>query len=304
MSDTTLSYALVSAVRDEENNLSRLAACIAEQTVKPLEWIIVDTGSTDGTQQLASELAESLGFVRVMSIDGVKRSDKRGVIAAEVGLRIAMDARGFVAGIKALERTPDVVIKVDADLSFETDFFERILEAFAGDPQLGITSGLCTELEDGEWRAQHGTRSHVWGASRAYRWACFQDVSPLEDREGWDEIDAVKAKLHGWRVGALLDLPFRHHRAWGRRAGSARTRWEAQGDTAHYMGYRFSYLLARAVWRARKDPAALAMISGYARAATSRQPQCPDPDVRGHLRAEQRARRLPLRVRESLGHAA
>ena len=82
MSDTTLSYALVSAVRDEENNLSRLAACIAEQTVKPLEWIIVDTGSTDGTQQLASE---SRGVARLCTGDEHRRRETLGQAGSDRG---------------------------------------------------------------------------------------------------------------------------------------------------------------------------------------------------------------------------
>ena len=36
---------------------------------------------------------------------------------------------------------PDVVVNVDADVSFEPDYFERLLDAFAADPALGIASG-------------------------------------------------------------------------------------------------------------------------------------------------------------------
>jgi poly-beta-1,6-N-acetyl-D-glucosamine synthase len=290
MTPTSLTYALVTPVRDERGNLSRLAASIEAQTVQPCAWIIVDTGSDDGTLEFAGLLARRQPFVRTLSEQGPMAPSRGGPIV-----------RAFVAGIAALGVVPDVVVKLDADLSFDPDYFERLLDAFAADPRLGLASGICTELRDGDWQPLFGTRSHVWGAARAYRWSCLQEVMPLEEREGWDEIDAIKAQIRGWHVGTLADVPFRHHRPEGVRDGSSQRRWEGQGNTAHYMGYRFSYLLARGVWRARHEPAALAMILAYVKATVRREPRCPDVAVREHLRREQSVRRLPLRLRESLG---
>ena len=44
-----LQYAAVTPVRDEEDNLRRLAESMLDQTYKPVAWIVVDNGSTDGT---------------------------------------------------------------------------------------------------------------------------------------------------------------------------------------------------------------------------------------------------------------
>ncbi|HEU4975481.1 MAG TPA: glycosyltransferase family 2 protein [Baekduia sp.] len=288
----TLTYAVVTPVRDEEENLPRLAAAMVAQEQAPLRWVIVDTGSTDGTIALARALAREHPWIAVLELEGDAVQQRGGPIV-----------RAFQLGAASLDPAPDVVVKLDADLSFAPDYFARLAAAFAVDPRLGLASGICTELEDGEWRPIYGTRSHVWGASRAYRWACLQQVQPLEERQGWDEIDAIKAQLRGWSAGTLFDVPFRHHRPEGARDG-ARRRWRDQGATAHYMGYRFSYLLARTCYRALREPAALAMLRGYATATLRRQPQCPDRSVRAHLRREQGLARLPRRVRESFGRAA
>ena len=85
--------------------------------------------------------------------------------------------------------------------------------------------------------------------------------------DGWDEIDSIKAQIRGWSARTIPDTSFRHHRVEGIRDGSQRKRWHEEGKTAHYMGYRFSYLVARALWRARRQPVALALISGYVTAA-------------------------------------
>ena len=101
--------------------------------------------------------------------------------------------QAFQLGLAALGRDSDIVVKLDADVSFETDYFARLLGAFEADPLLGMASGTCYEREGGSWRQRHVTRGHVWGASRAYRRACLEDVLPLESGLAWDGIDELKA---------------------------------------------------------------------------------------------------------------
>jgi hypothetical protein len=216
---------------------------------------------------------------------------------------LGRDVIAFTAGVTALAEAPDVVVKLDADVSFEPDFFARLLDAFEADPRLGIASGVCWELEAGEWRPVHVSRSHVRGATRAYRWRCYEEVGPLVQRLGWDGIDEVKAAIRGWTTGSIAGLPFLHHRAMGERDGSRRA-WATQGQTAHFLGYRFSYLMLRTLHRARSDHDALAMLGGYLGCALRREPRYDDLAVRAHLRGQQNLRQVPLRVREALGRAS
>lgn len=285
-----LSFAVITPARDEAENLARLAECLAAQTARPAAWIVVDNGSTDGTQALAQELSRTHDWIRVVSADG-EASAVRG----------APVIRAFNAGLDELGELPNVVVKLDADISFDPDHFERLLAEFTADPKLGIASGSCWELEDGTWRQHFTTRTSARGAARAYRRECFEAVSPLEESMGWDGIDELKANVRGWRTGTILDLPFRHHRRVGERDGATRVAWATEGRLSHYMGYRFGYLLVRALFRARRNPAALAMIWGYVEAALRRRPRCADADARAYLREQQRLRNLRLRIGEALG---
>ena len=287
-----LSYAAITPARNEAENLARLAACLTAQTQLPAAWLIVDNGSTDGTDEVAEELARRHDWIRVLAVPGARTAARGGPIV-----------RAFAAGAAELaDAASDILVKLDADLTLGPDYFHELVGAFAADARLGIASGICHELEEGAWRPLYGTRSHVWGACRAYRRECLREVAPLEERQGWDEIDALKAQLRGWRVGTIFDLPFYHHRPEGERDG-ARTRWADQGDTAHYMGYRASYLLLRALFQARSDPRALALVWGYGRAAARRAPRLADREARAYLREQQRLRVLSLRAREALGRA-
>jgi len=284
-----LRYAVVTPVRNELSHLRALRDCLAEQRVLPQEWIILDDGSTDGTRGLADTLASTLPWTRSLHLDATVRATRGGPVV-----------RSFVAGVRGLESRADLIVKLDADVTFDVDYFERLLGVFAERPRLGIASGVCHEFMDGAWKPIYGTRSHVWGATRAYRRECLELVMPLEEREGWDELDALKARLEGWETGVIPDLPFRHHRTMGVRDGRT-TVWLRQGETAHYMGYRLSYLLARTGYRVIREPQAALMLVGWAGAALRREPRVRDIRVRKYLRDQQRVRNLPLRARETRG---
>jgi glycosyltransferase involved in cell wall biosynthesis len=292
-----LTYALVTPARDEAENLRRLAESVLAQSVAPSTWIVVDDGSTDGTWADIERLGRDHDWIRIVSSPGA--TTHSGTLA--VGRGAGRDIVAFNAGVAALENEPDVLVKLDADVSFEPDFFERILREFEADTRLGITGGECFELEDGEWHLQPVTGSHVRGATRSYRWACWKDVRPLEERLGWDGIDHMKAEEREWRVRSVPGLPFLHHRPLGERDGLALARWARVGHAAYYMGYRFPYLVLRSLHRGRRDPGAVAIIWGYLVACARRESRYPDTAVRDRLRERQRLRNLPQRAREARG---
>jgi glycosyltransferase involved in cell wall biosynthesis len=286
-------YAVVTPVRNEAENLLRLAQCLAGQSLRPRSWMIVDTGSDDETLQLAADLAAEHDWISSLAS-----------LAANGPTRAAAIVRAFHVGVRALADVPDIVVKLDADVSMGSDYFRLLVAAFDGDPQLGLASGTCYERNGAGWHQRHVTGEHVWGASRAYRRECLESVSPLEERLGWDGVDEIKAALRGWRTRTLLDLPFYHHRREGEREGRRARAWTTVGDASHYLGYRPDYLVLRALNYARRDPTALAMISGYLGAALRGVPRCPDTEVRSFVRRQQSLRQLPLRMREALGKRA
>jgi biofilm PGA synthesis N-glycosyltransferase PgaC len=284
-----LEYAIITPVRDEADNLRRLAPCLAGQTAVPAAWIIVDDGSSDGTADLIASLAREHPWIRLTSAGG------------EALARGGPIVRAFNAGLAALDPLPEVVVKLDADISMGADHFESLLSEFARDPKLGIAGGIGYEEQaDGVWRQRHGTGAGVWGACRAYRRECLTDVLPLEQHMGWDTLDLVKANVKGWKTEVFYELSFRHHRVEGERDGHRMRTSKIQGEAAYFMGYRPSYLLVRTLYRTLRDPAAVGLLIGYARARARRGPRCADPALRDYVRAQQSWRRLPLRAREAL----
>jgi hypothetical protein len=99
----------------------------------------------------------------------------------------------------------------------------------------------------------------------------------------------------------LRDVPFRHHRREGSREQSRWSSWAAQGRVSHFLGYRPSYLAIRAAFKSFRDPAALALLGGYAEETLHRRPRCSRPGVVAWVREQQRWRRLGRRAAEARG---
>jgi glycosyltransferase involved in cell wall biosynthesis len=284
-----LRYAIITPARNERTNLERLAASVLAQTHLPESWIVVDDGSDDGTDVLAAQLAGEHGYIHLLAPEPATDG------ALTEGRFEGRDLIAFRRGTAALGEPVDVVVKVDADTSFEPEYFKSLISRFEEEPALGIAGGSCYELEDGEWQRVKVAETHPRGASRAYRWECLQASLSLEPKMGWDGLDEVQASMNGYETRVFLDIGFRHHRPMGGRERGRLRAGSVLGRASWYMGYRPSYLLLRVLYRMRREPEAVAMLWGYTAAAVRRTPRCPDPRLIRHLREQQRLRGVLLR---------
>lgn len=277
-----ISYAIVTPARNERDNLRRLAQSVITQHQRPAWWVIVDDGSDDGMAAVAHDLACRHEWILVVET-GEDATDLAN------GRRRGRDLLAFRKGLSALPAPVDVFVKVDADTSFDPKYFSVLLARFVDQPDLGIAGGSCYELVNGRWERIKVSGSHPRGASRAYRWELLGDVFALEPELGWDGVDEVMGELRGYRTVGFTDIGFLHHRKVGEREGRLRA-GSALGRQAWYMGYRPSYLVLRALYRARENLASIAMVWGYAAAAVRGAPQCPNPTITNRVREAQRLR--------------
>jgi biofilm PGA synthesis N-glycosyltransferase PgaC len=211
----SLRYAVVTPVRDEAASLGRLAASLRAQLVRPVRWHIVDTGSQDGTADLAASLERAHGWISYERLADFERRERGATVVAAL-------ERGFRA---CAEDPVDVAVKVDADVTFEPSYFALLLAEFESDVRLGMASGRRFEPTENGLREQRVTRNSVHAQCRAYRWECLQSVIPFDRAKGWDGIDEVKAQLGGWRVAVFEHLGFVHHRPIGSRERSRFSAW-------------------------------------------------------------------------------
>ena len=288
MQETSLKYVIVSPVRDEEEHIKDLVASVASQTIRPVEWVIVNDGSTDNTGPVLDRCAEEFPWIRV-----VHRAN-RGFRKPGSGV-----VQAFYDGYNALRDSNwDFIVKLDGDLSFTPEYFEKCLEHFLNDPNLGIGGGDIYHSISGKMVLERNPRFHVRGATKIYRKACWEVIGGLWSAAGWDTIDEVKANMLGWRTYSFADLHLHHHRLTGSSGGFLRDRLK-NGEVCYISGYHPLFVLASCVYRFAQKPfifGSLATLYGYLRAHWRHVPRVEDRPYLAYIRSQQLRRLFGLQT--------
>jgi glycosyltransferase involved in cell wall biosynthesis len=247
-------YVVITPARDEEARLRLTLDSMVAQTVRPAEWIIVDDGSSDSTAAVVQEYSRLHSWIR-----GFERAD-RGRRLSGAGV-----VEAFYEGYHSLQyKDWEFLVKLDADLSFNPDFFQLALAHFRIQPRLGIGGARLCLLQNGSAQPEPGPRFHVRGATKIYRRQCWQAIGGLIEASGWDVVDEIKASMLGWTTESFADVSALHHRPTG---GSGPFRdMLKRGRGCYVAGYHPLYLAARCLRHLGSKPyllGALGMGAGF-----------------------------------------
>src|ERR1039458_9171760 len=164
-----LRYALITPARNEEAFIEGTIQSVLAQTVLPVKWIIVSDGSTDRTDEIVSRYAGRHPWLQLL-----RMPDHR-------DRQFAAKANCFNAGYALLKETPyDIVGNLDADITFDRDYFSFLLSKFQLFPKLGVAG--TPFVEDATQRDRHtyahrfAQLEHVSGACQMFRRECFEQV--------------------------------------------------------------------------------------------------------------------------------
>lgn len=202
---STLKYVLITPARDEAKFIRKTIESVVAQTIRPLRWVIVSDGSTDGTDQIAEEFCMQHDWIRLLRMPSRRGRDFGGKV------------RAFQAGWECLRDLDfDVVGNLDADITVGQDHFEFLLERFHSDSILGVAG--TPFREDGvQYDYRFSRKEHVSGACQLFRRACYEQIGgyvPLKGG-GVDLVAVVTARMKGWRTQTFTEKYCDHHRRMG-----------------------------------------------------------------------------------------
>ena len=274
-------YIIISPVRNEARWLPQTISSVAAQSCRPRLWVIVDDGSTDETGLILKEAAAAYDWIRP-----VQRAD-RGYRQAGSGV-----IQAFQDGYNSIQgQRWEFIVKLDGDVSFAPNYFERCFENFQADALLGIAGGLvCAAVNGGlEPESRVDPQFHVRGATKIYRASCWRDIEGLVSAIGWDTFDEIKANMYGWRTLTFPDIKLVHHRPAGQAYGTW-SNWAKNGLANYINGYHPLFMLAKCARRTIEKPygiAALGLLKGFLSGYVKRIPQVDDRRVITYLRRQQ-----------------
>jgi glycosyltransferase involved in cell wall biosynthesis len=278
---------LVTPARNEAVHLERTIQAVAAQTRLPDLWLVVDDGSSDATPEILERWAAQLPFLRVL------RAPQRDNEAGGDRLALAAEARAFnwaLGGVEVDEFSH--LGKLDADIELPPHYFERLLERFDREPELGVAGGGLLEQGRDGWYLTKVPAYHVRGALKLYSRECFEAIGGIEERLGWDTIDETYARMNGFSTRSLPDLDARHHRPVATRGGTLRGR-ARHGQCAYILRYSTWWVALRSFKVACSRPfgiSGLAFFYGYVRSAVRREERVEDERFRRFVARELRSR--------------
>jgi glycosyltransferase involved in cell wall biosynthesis len=276
-----LSCVLITPARNEEVFIEKTIQSMVAQTLRPIRWVIVNDGSTDGTASIVHRHAALHDWIEV--VDMPERRDRS--FAAKVHSFNAGYAR-----VKAVDH--EVVGNIDADISFEPDHLEFLLERFAEDPELGVAGTIFKEegysSDTDSFEGQH----HVAGQCQLFRRQCFEDIGGYVPHKagGIDWIAVTTARMKGWKTRSFREKSFFHHRHLGTAERSKVASSFSYGEKDYYLGGHPLWELFRVAYRVAKRPYlmdGLALGLGYAWASLRRIDRPVSDDLMRFHRREQ-----------------
>jgi poly-beta-1,6-N-acetyl-D-glucosamine synthase len=282
MTSTNTGYVVITPVRDEEAYIQSTIESMIHQTVLPREWIIVDDGSKDNTGKIINDYSRRYPWIRA-----IHRKD-RGFRKSGGGV---VDA--FNDGYRSLNCSDwNFIVKLDGDLSFDPNYFEKCFDEFERNPKLGVGGGVICYIVNGAKEFEECPTFHVRGATKIYRKNCWVAIGGFWPVPGWDTMDEVKASMLGWTTNSFPDLHLLHHRS----TGTAEGIWAGlvkNGRANYICGYHPLFMLSKCILRLVRKPyiiGAVALMYGYLTGYLKRVPRVDDPEAIGYLRRQQLSR--------------
>ncbi|HEY1758092.1 MAG TPA: glycosyltransferase [Bryobacteraceae bacterium] len=154
------SIAVITPVRNGMAHLQETIECVMAQQYAPLEMIVVDDGSTDGS----GALARSLGSCRVLETPGIGPAGARNL------------------GIRA--SNSDLLMFLDADDLLGPSVFQSSVEALLGAPEAGFAQGCVQNFKmrpDGRMNIFTRPYRYINVGSGVWRRSVFETIGLFDE---------------------------------------------------------------------------------------------------------------------------
>lgn len=240
------SYIIITPAKNEELFIGNLIEAVISQTVLPVKWILVSDNSTDKTDNIILQYEKKYDFINLIR----NKSDGQRSFSSK--------AHAFNAGYQKVSKLKfDFIGNLDADVTFEPLYYEKIIEEMEKDPQLGIAGGVIFDKTNDTYKRCVSNLNHAPGAVQFFRRECYECIGGYQpvSSGGIDSIAELIARMNGWKTKSFSHLHVYHHKPVGTGGGkgifTVRCR---EGFTEYNIGTHPLFAIAKAVRRIKERP--------------------------------------------------
>lgn len=281
---TLPSYVLITPARNEAQFIELTIESVVAQTVRPVRWVIVSDGSTDGTDDVVRKYAADHSWIELVRTPERKERDFAGKVHA------------FNAGYKTLHDLDyGVIASLDGDISFDGGYFAYLLQKLAEDATLGLVG---TPFKDGPnpiYDYRFVNIEHVSGACQVFRRQCFEQIGGYVPVRGGciDHIAVISARMKGWKTRTFTDKVCLHHREMGTAQHGVLMARFRNGRKDYSIGNHPVWEVFRSFYQMTKKPlfvGGLVLVAGYFWALIRREERPVSRELIAFVRQEQMQR--------------
>ncbi|ANF22627.1 glycosyltransferase family 2 protein [Thermococcus piezophilus] len=282
-----MSYALITPIRNEIENMDSLFKNITSQTIQPVIWVIVDGNSTDGSFEYANTLAKKYNhphkWIYVITQKHYFRN-KHPHLNFALAVWEGYEYAKWIAKKKKIRL--EYIGKVDASVNIPPNYFERLLLEFQKDNRLGIASGVQYLIKDGKPIKYVSTYSYELPDTRLYRVQCIEDVSGFPITCSPDVVIVLRAINKGWKTKRVENLPFYEYRVGGSKEGLKKG-YINKGRAMYYLGYNPVLIVLNVFYYlSKKSKLGIWMFKGYINSWMFKKQRIPDREIREYFEKE------------------
>ena len=214
-------YVLVTPVHNEEKFIEEHLKSVIAQTILPQKWLIVNDGSTDGSDEIIKQYEARHDFITSLRL---KREDIESYYARRIEV--------FLLGYEKIKNEEhDFVATLDADISLEPTYYESIFAEFDRNRRLGVASGFYVDKVKGQLQkvVRDPDQISTPGGLQVFRRECYEAIGGYSVLKygGSDTLAGTMARMHGWETKHFPQYQAIHYRALG------------TGDGAHILAAKY-----------------------------------------------------------------
>ena len=110
-----------------------------------------------------------------------------------------------------------VIVNLDADITFDPEYFAFLLDKMAADERLGVVGTPYADDSTESHNYRLSSIEDVSGACQVFRRECFEAIGGYVPLKGGasDTVAVLTARMKGWKTRTFLEKTSFHHRKVG-----------------------------------------------------------------------------------------